>query len=75
MRTFLNSGFQADSLGRVDGGVCMMRGPLEDMPLEVLPLIGRVGLETEELGDTTFVNLGSLIVGRYMREVNSSYII
>ena len=30
----------------------MMRGPLEDMPLEVLPLIGRVGLETEELGDT-----------------------
>ena len=27
----------------------MMRGPLEDMPFEVLPLIGRVGLETEEL--------------------------
>ena len=39
-----------DNLGEVDSGVCVMGVLLEDMPFEALPLIERVGLETEGLG-------------------------
>ena len=34
----------------MDSGVCVMGVLLEDMPFEALPLIERVGLETEGLG-------------------------